>query len=73
MTKQQIALCRLICGMKRQEVIDLLGPNHPTMKWFGREAGILVTDAKWRKVMHASYGLLKSAGLGQEYAYIYEE
>lgn len=72
MTPQQIALCNLLCS-NRFEVVDLLGVNHPTAKWFYRQTGYQISDERRLRVAIWAYRILKLHGHGQEHDYIFSD
>ena len=63
LTPPQIALCRLIVDGWIDPVATLIGPNHPTAKWFYRQTGRRITGKCKRFVMREAYNLLALAGL----------
>jgi hypothetical protein len=48
----------LIVEGNQKLVCDLIGPNHPTAKWFWRETGWQINDNRSRYVIKAASKLL---------------
>lgn len=57
-TKQQRALLTLVCDGMLDEALALIGPNHPTAKWFQRETSWNLADPRKRYVMRQAHKLL---------------
>lgn len=71
LTPQQLALCKILSA-GHHEVADLLGPNHPTAKWFFRETCLEIGDERKSFVTRKACDLLMLFGPRQEYEKLFK-
>ena len=59
LTKQQRALAVLLEAGYQCNVVDLIGRNHPTAKWFFRETGWRIDDQRALYIIEQAENILQ--------------